>query len=37
MDSFKKEHCLKMYDKLSKKFGVPNHDIHLNDFDNYFN
>lgn len=36
MDSFKKEHCLRMYEKLSKKFGNIKNNINLNDFDNYF-
>lgn len=36
MDTFKKEHCLRMYEKLSKKFGNIKNNINLNDFDNYF-
>lgn len=36
MDSFKKEHCLKMYEKISKKFGKYINNIDLSNFDTYF-
>lgn len=36
MDAFKKEHCLKIYEKLSKKFGKYMGCADLNNFDNYF-
>lgn len=36
MDDFKKEHCLRMYQKISTKLGTPVDNVDLNDFDNYF-
>ena len=36
MDSYKKEHCLRMYEKLSKKLGHNFVSVSLDDFDSYF-
>ena len=36
MDNFKKEHCLKMYEKLSKIFDNEIQPASLDKFDNYF-
>lgn len=36
MDEYKREHCVKMYEKLSKIMGQNIENIELNNFDNYF-
>lgn len=36
MDSFKKEHCIRMYEKLSKKFGSYIDNVDLSSYDTYF-
>lgn len=36
MDNFKKEHCLKMYEKISSKFVNDGSNVNFNDYDNYF-